>query len=112
MDGEAPITMPAGTDDSPACSAPWTRGVAAGSLLVGALLLAGGRRRSGVAFAAAGAAVALLEDPQAVRNSWNAIPGWLRAGQDFLVRMEDFVDELNKQAVRLRDVVDHSTSRG
>ncbi|HEX4006743.1 MAG TPA: hypothetical protein VHX60_11250 [Acidobacteriaceae bacterium] len=84
---------------------PWTRSVAAGSLIVGALLLVSGKRRSGLAVAAAGAAVALLEDPQAVRNVWNSMPGYVRSGQDFLVRVEDFVDELSKQGVRLRSVL-------
>jgi len=84
---------------------PWTRGVAAGSLCVGAVLLLSGRRRSGLVFAAAGAAVALLENPQAVRDTWNAVPRLVRSGQDFLVRVEDFADELNRQGLRLRKVL-------
>lgn len=84
---------------------PWTRGVAAGSLLVGAILLFTGRRRSALAVAAAGAAVALLENPQAVREFWDQVPRLLRSSQDFLVRIEDFMEELNKQGVRLRKAV-------
>lgn len=84
---------------------PWTRTVAAGSLVVSAVLLLTGRRRSGVAVAAAGAAVALMENPQAVRDAWNSLPRIVRSGQDFMVRMEDFVDELNKQGIRLRKVL-------
>jgi hypothetical protein len=84
---------------------PWTRSVAAGSLIVSALLLVSGRRKSGIAVAAAGAAVALLENPEAVKEAWESMPRFVRAGQDFLVRLEDFVDELNKQGKRLRDVL-------
>jgi hypothetical protein len=84
---------------------PWTRSVAAGSLIVSALLLISGRRKSGIAVAAAGAAVALLENPEAVKNAWESMPRFVRAGQDFLVRVEDFVDELNKQGGRLRKVL-------
>lgn len=84
---------------------PWTRSVAAGSLFVGAILLIAGRRKSALAVAAAGAAVALLESPEIVREAWNAMPRLVRTGQDFLGRVEDFVDELNKQGVRLRKVV-------
>jgi hypothetical protein len=84
---------------------PWTRSVAAGSLIVSALLLVSGKRKSGVAVAAAGAAIALLEDPQAVRNAWESMPRFVRAGQDFMVRLEDFVDELNKQGIRLKKVL-------
>lgn len=83
----------------------WTRGVAAGSLLVGAVLLITGRRKSGLAVAAAGAAVALLENPEAVRDFWDQIPRLLRSSQDFLVRIEDFMEELNKQGIRLRKTV-------
>lgn len=84
---------------------PWTRGVAAGSLLVGAVLLMTGRRKSGVALAAAGAAVALLENPETVREFWDQVPRMLRSSQDFLVRIEDLMEELNKQGVRLRKAV-------
>lgn len=84
---------------------PWTRSVAAGSLLVGAILLITGRRKSGLAVVAAGAAVALLENPEAVRDFWDQVPKLLRSSQDFLVRVEDFMDELNKQGIRLRKAV-------
>lgn len=84
---------------------PWTRSVAAGSLVVSALLLISGRRKSGIAVAAAGAAVAMLESPEAVREVWDSMPRFVRAGQDFLVRIEDFVEELNRQGIRLRKVV-------
>jgi hypothetical protein len=84
---------------------PWTRVVAAGSFAVGALLLITGRRKSALAVSAAGAAVALLENPDMVRDVWNSMPRYVRASQDFLVRIEDFVEELNKQGVRVRKVL-------
>jgi hypothetical protein len=86
---------------------PWTRTVAAGSFVVGALLLIAGRRKSALAVSAAGAAVALLENPEIVRDAWNALPRLVRSGQDFLVRIEDFVEELNKQGQHLRKVIAH-----
>jgi len=84
---------------------PWTRTVAAGSFVVGALLLIAGRRKSALAVSAAGAAVALLENPEIVRDAWNAMPRLVRSGQDFLVRVEDFVEELNKQGQHIRRVL-------
>jgi hypothetical protein len=81
---------------------PWTRSVAAGTLIAGALLLVSGKRKSGLAVAAAGGLVALLEHPEAVKNAWESMPRFVRAGQDFLVRMEDLMEELNKQGMRLR----------
>jgi hypothetical protein len=41
----------------------WVRTVAAGSLLTGAVLLATGKRKSGLVVAAAGTIFALAEDP-------------------------------------------------
>jgi hypothetical protein len=84
---------------------PWTRSVAAGSLAVGAYLLLTGKRRSGLALAAVGATVALLENPQAVREAWESMPRIVRAGQDFIGRLEDLVGEVNKQGTRLRKVL-------
>ncbi len=84
---------------------PWTRTIAAGSLVVGALLLLSGRRKSALAISAAGAAVALLENPDIVRDAWNSMPRLVRTGQDFLVRVEDFVEELNKQGKHIREVI-------
>ena len=84
---------------------PWTRVAAAGSFAVGALLLITGRRKAALAVSAAGAAVALLENPEVVRDVWNAMPRYVRASQDFLVRLEDFVEELNKQGIQLRKVL-------
>jgi hypothetical protein len=86
---------------------PWTRTVAAGSFVVGALLLISGRRKSALAVSAAGAAVALLENPEIVREAWDAMPRVIRSGQDFLVRIEDFVEELNKQGQNIRKVLVH-----
>jgi hypothetical protein len=84
---------------------PWTRSVAAGTLIVSGLLLVSGKRKSALAVAAAGAVVALLENPDAVKGAWESMPRVVRAGQDFLVRVEDLMDELNKQGVRLRKVL-------
>jgi hypothetical protein len=53
----------------------------------------------------------LLENPQAVRDAWESVPRLVRSGQNFLVRVEDFVDELNKQGVRLGKVVANATNR-
>ena len=109
MDSENPIMKLPRQIEATLTEIPWTRSVAAGSLIVGALLLISGKRRSGVA--AAGATVALLENPQAVREAWESVPRLVRSGQNFLVRVEDFVDELNKQGVRLGKVVANATNR-
>ena len=111
MDNENPMIKVPRQIEATLNEIPWTRGVAAGSLIVGAALLISGRRKSGLAVAAAGAAVGLLENPQAVRDAWESMPRLVRSGQNFLGRVEDFVEELNKQGVKLRKVVENVTTR-
>jgi hypothetical protein len=80
---------------------PWQRAVAAGSLVAGACLFLSGRRKTALAVVATGAAVGLLEHPQAARDLWESLPGYLRKGQDVLVRVEDFINEVAKQGSKL-----------
>jgi hypothetical protein len=84
----------------------WVRTVAAGSLVTGAVLLAGGKRKAGLAVAAAGTVFALLEDPEGVKKVWNNIPDYLDSGHSMLSRFEKFVGELTAQGEKLRTVVE------
>jgi hypothetical protein len=84
----------------------WVRTVAAGSLVTGAILLATGKRKSGLAVAAAGTVFALLEDPEGVKKVWNNIPDYLDNGHSFLTRFEKFVGEVTAQGEKLRSVVE------
>ncbi|HEY1810012.1 MAG TPA: hypothetical protein VGG42_15720 [Acidobacteriaceae bacterium] len=84
---------------------PLARAVAAGSLIASAYLLFAGRRKAAIAVAAAGAAVAVLEHPDTVREIWDKVPGYLRAGQDFLVRAEDFVEDVAKKGEKFRQAL-------
>ena len=81
---------------------PWTRAVAATSLLAGAYLLVTGRRKSALAVAAGGAAVALLENPEMLREFWKGVPGYLRSAKDMLVRVEEFVEDIAERGDKLR----------
>jgi len=83
----------------------WQRAVAAGTMVAGACLFLAGRRKSALAVVSAGAAVGLLEKPEAARELWNSLPGYLRKGQDFLVRAEDVVEQLAKQGSKLRSSI-------
>jgi hypothetical protein len=84
----------------------WVRTVAAGSLVTGAVLLASGKRKAGLAVAAAGTIFALVEDPDGVKKVWNNIPDYLDNGHSLLTRFEKFVGELTAQGDRLRTVVE------
>ena len=84
----------------------WVRTVAAGSLVTGAVLLASGRRKTGLAVAAAGTIFALVEDPAGVKKVWNNIPNYLDSGHDLLSRFEKFVGELTTQGDKFRTVME------
>ncbi|MGC2400733.1 MAG: hypothetical protein WA510_13155 [Acidobacteriaceae bacterium] len=84
----------------------WVRTVAAGSLVTGAVLLASGRRKTGLAVAAAGTIFALVEDPEGVKKVWNNIPNYMDSGHDLLSRFEKFVGELTAQGDKFRTVVE------
>jgi hypothetical protein len=84
---------------------PWTRAVAAGSLIAGAYLLFTGRRKAALGAAFAGAAVAALEKPEVVKELWDNAPKYLRAGQDFLLRAEDVVEDLRKRGEKLKGIL-------
>jgi len=105
MDEELTLPTLSRRIESSLSAIPWTRSVAAGSLAAAAVLLLTGRRRSGLIVAAAGAAVALLENPEVVQDAWNSLPRYIRSGQDFIARAEDFVQELNRQGNRIRNVI-------
>ena len=85
----------------------WTRAVAAGSFIASVFLLFSGRRKAALAIAAAGTAVALMEDPDAIRSFWNTLPEYVASGQKFLGRVEGFVEELAAQGEKLRSTLGH-----
>jgi hypothetical protein len=86
----------------------WTRAVAATSLIASAYLLVTGRRKSALAVAAGGAAVALLEKPEALRDIWKGMPGYLHSAKDMLVRVEEFVEDLAAKGDKLRKTLTES----
>jgi hypothetical protein len=92
-------------DNLPGGAKAWTRGLAAGSLLTGAVLLATGRRKSGLAVTAAGSLFALLEDSDAVRDFWDDLPKYIHTAQEALGRFEHFVEDLAEQGDRIRRVI-------
>jgi hypothetical protein len=86
----------------------WVRTVAAGSLVTGAILLATGKRKTGLAVAAAGTVFALLEDPEGVKKVWNNLPDYLESGHSLLGRVEKFLGELTTQGEKLRTLVENA----
>jgi hypothetical protein len=84
---------------------PWVRTVAVGSLLTGVILLLSGKRKAGVAVAAAGTLFALAEEPEAVKQWWNGMPGYVKSAKDLLGKVEGFVEQLAEQGETVRRIV-------
>jgi hypothetical protein len=92
-------------DNLPGGSRAWTRGLAAGSLLTGAVLLATGKRRAGLAVTIAGTVVALFEESDGVREVWDNLPEYIHNAQEALSRFEVFVQDLAEQGDKIRSVI-------
>jgi hypothetical protein len=86
-------------------SVPWTRSLAAGTLLASAVLLVLGKRKSALAAAAAGGAVALIEDPESVRRFWDDIPNYVQAGQKMLGRLEGLIEQVVEQGGQVKEML-------
>ncbi len=86
-------------------SVPWTRSLAAGTLVASAVLLVLGKRKAALAVAAAGGAVALIEDPDGVRKFWNEVPNYVQAGQKMLGRFEGLIEQVAEQGGQFKDVL-------
>jgi ABC-type transporter Mla subunit MlaD len=79
--------------------------VTAGALVAGGVLLATGNRKAGLAVAAAGTALALLDEQEAIKGWWERLPGYLTQAQDFLDKVEHYLGEASAQGQRLQSMI-------
>jgi hypothetical protein len=84
----------------------WARIAAAGSLLAGGLLLLTRQRRAGLAAASSGTALALLDQQDAVRACWNALPGYLDHVQRILDQAQDILKDVVANREKLGQILD------
>ena len=102
--------VPAGSASLPAPTAPskspeLTDFLAAGAIAVGGVLIVTGYRRAGLLAAAAGTALALAEEQEAVTRLWKNLPGYLDDAQDFLNKIEGYVNEATIQGQKLQAIL-------
>jgi hypothetical protein len=100
-----PELAPATSDSACGACEDWLMYAAAGTLVAGGVLLVTGNRRAGLAVAATGAALAMLDQQETVVACWDALPGYLTEIQDFLSRVQGTVDEIAAQGAKLRAMV-------
>jgi hypothetical protein len=84
---------------------PWVRTVAVGTLITSVVLLLSGKRKAGVAVAAAGTIFALVEEPETVKEWWDSMPRYVKTAQHFLGRVEGFVEQLAEQGETVRRLI-------
>jgi len=83
----------------------WVSLAAAGTLAVGGVLLANRQRRAGLVVAAAGTALAMLDQQEAVGRWWNALPAYLTEAQNILGRVQTALDDIAVQRERLHQLL-------
>lgn len=83
----------------------WLRYAAAGTLAAGGALLVTGYRKAGLLAAASGAALAMLDQQEAVREWWNMLPGFLEELHTTLGKAQTAVEDLSTQGQKLQDLL-------
>jgi hypothetical protein len=94
-----------GTCDDGAESTNWIRYAAAGTLAASGVLLVTGNKRLGLVIALSGAALALIDQQEAVRKCWDRLPEFLEDVQGLLGKTQAAVEDLSSQSQKLRKVL-------
>lgn len=109
-----PFSSPAGDEGTPGANQSRPnyplRYAAAGSLVAGGALFLSGCRRSGLAAAVIGTALAMIDQQETMRVWWNALPVYLDEAQSLLGRVQGAVDDVTAQQEKLRQVFSRATS--
>jgi hypothetical protein len=82
----------------------WTHFIAAGTVVAGGALMAFGHKRAGLAVAAAGTALALLEEPEVLDRWWKSLPAYLAEAQGFLDKIEGYMEDVSVQGHRIQGI--------
>ena len=83
----------------------WLRFAAATTLVAGSVLLLNGKKKAGLITAAAGTAVAMIDQQETMRTWWDALPGYIDATQRLLGRAQSAMEDLAVQREKLRKVL-------
>lgn len=86
-------------------SVDWAKVAACGSLVAGGLMLLSGQKRAGLVMAAAGTALAMLDHEEALRQWWEALPGYVDRAQYMFEQVREVVDDITEKGESLRRVI-------
>ena len=79
----------------------WIKAGVGATVLIGSLLLLGGKRKAGLVVTAAGTALALLEEKELVQKWWQELPSYLDNAQRLLDQAQTTVDDLTSKRDKL-----------
>ncbi len=79
----------------------WVRIAAASTLVASGALLLSGKRRAGLAAATTGTILAMLDQQDALKNWWQALPEYIDEVQHLLTQAEGAVEEFAAQRDKL-----------
>jgi hypothetical protein len=101
-----PLSKPADIEAAPRSSQSFNliTIVAAATLAAGGALVASGKKRAGLVTAAAGTALAMVDQQEDVRRLWNALPGYLAELQEFLGRVQTSLDDVSAQREKIQKI--------
>ena len=83
----------------------WMTLLAAGTLAASGALLATGKRKAGLVTAVTGTALALLNEPETVKQWWTALPGYIGEAQGLLGRAQGALNDVIAQREKLHKVL-------
>ena len=98
--GSATLPAPA-----PGAQTEWTNLVAAGTVVAGGALMVAGHKKAGLAVAALGTVIALLDEPEAIETWWRNLPKYLDGAQEMLGKVEHYLDEAAVQGQKLKSIL-------
>jgi hypothetical protein len=86
-------------------STSWIQIASGATLIAGGLLLLTGNRRAGTVAAASGAALALLDQQEALRSFWNELPVYIDEVQRVLNQVQDSIEDIAEHREKLRRIM-------
>lgn len=103
-DPNRPFNAKRSSDDG---SVSWLRVTSAVTLVTGGALLLAGKHRLGLAAAATGTSLAMLDQQDTVKKWWAHLPGYIADVQSVLAHVEGAVEEFAHQRARLGKAIGH-----
>ena len=79
----------------------WLRFAAAATLVASGALLISGNKRTGLAAAATGTTLALLDQKETLKEWWALLPGYITDAQSVLTQISETVDQIAVQTEKL-----------